>query len=171
MPNERKIQIVSELQQKLQDAKGIIFTSYAGLSVPEISDLRAKLRAAQAEIKVVKNTLLKLALRESPFKLSSDNELTGPTAIVVSHEDEIKPLKALQEFAEEHGALQLKGGFFEGKWTAPAVLAEIAKLPSKDELRVKLVMMLQWPIFRLMNVLKGNQRNLVNVLNQIAKER
>jgi large subunit ribosomal protein L10 len=171
MPNERKIRIVNELQQKLQNAKGVVLASYDGLNVPELQDLRARLREAKAELKIVKNTLLKLTLRESPFKFNDDNDLKGPTAVVISREDEIAPVKALYDFAAEHEALKVKGGFFGGKWTAAEVLAQIAKLPAKDELRSSIVRILQWPAFRLVNVLQANQRKLLVALSEIAKQK
>jgi len=165
MPNERKIQIVKNLKEKLAKVKGLILTNYQGLRVSEVEALRRSLNEAKADYQVVKNTLLKLALKETSYQLPATSyQLTGPTAVVLSYEDEIKPLKILSDFAKEHEALKIKGGFFEGVWTAAAKLKEIALLPSREELMAKLLGVIQSPIARLASVGKVNQIGLVRVL-------
>ena len=169
MPNERKIQIVKDLKERLSKVRGVVLTDYQGLSVPEVEVLRRNLQEAGANYQVVKNTLLNLALGESGSRFTiNDSRFTGPTAIVLSHEDEIKPLKALYDFAKEHEALKVKGGFFEGTFLAAEKLREIASLPSREELLAKLLGMLQSPISRLVSVGKGNQVGLVRVLQARA---
>ena len=170
MPNERKIQIVEQLKDNLAEAKGVVLTDYQGLSVPEVEVLRRNLQEANANYQVVKNTLLNLALKDSGSRFTNnDSRFTGPTAIVLSHEDEIKPLKALCDFAKEHEALQIKGGFFEGAWMMAEKLKEIASLPSREELLAKLLGMMQSPITKLVIVGKSNQINLVRVLQAKAR--
>ncbi len=165
MPSEKKIQIVKNLKEKLSKAKGVILTDYHGLSVPEVEVLRRQLDKFQADYQVVKNTLLNLALKDTNHQLPiTDYQLAGPTAVVLSYEDEIKPLKVLYEFAKEHEALKVKGGFFEGVWTVGETLKEIASLPSREVLLAKVVGMIQSPIVRLVSVAKGNQVKLVTVL-------
>ena len=161
MPNEKKIQIVEQLKEKLSKAQGVVLTDYQGLSVPEVEVLRRSLQEVGASYQIVKNTLLKLALDKG-------EKFVGPTAVVLSYEDEIKPLKALYDFAKEHPALEVKGGFFEGAFLAAEKLKEIAFLPSRDVLLAKVVGMLQSPIVRFANVGKGNQIGLVRVLQARA---
>ena len=175
MPNQKKVQIVENLKEKLSKAQGVVLTDYQGLSVPEVEVLRRNLQDAGANYQVVKNTLLKLALKDSNFQIpnpneapSSNSQLTGPTGIALSQDDEIKPLKALYDFAKEHKALKIKGGFFEGGWTVCEKLKEIAQLPSREELLAKLLGMMQSPITRFVNVSKGAQKNLVGVLRARA---
>lgn len=170
MPSERKIQIVEQLKEGLSKAKGVILTDYQGLSVPEVEELRRNLQEAQADYQVVKNTLLQLALLNSKFQ-NPNLKLEGPTAVVLSHEDEIAPLKALYDFAKEHGALQLKGGFFEGAFMAAEKLKEIAALPSREVLLARVVGMLQSPIVRFVSVGKGNQVGLIRVLQARAGDK
>ena len=169
MPSEKKIQIVEQLKEKLAKAKGVVLTDYQGLSVPEVEILRRNLQEAGANYQVVKNTLLNLALKNSGSRFTIDDlRFTGPTAVVLSNEDEIKPLKALYDFAKEHEALEVKGGFFEGAFLAAEKLKEIASLPSREVLLAKVVGMMQSPISRLVNVGKGNQIGLVRVLQARA---
>jgi len=168
MPNEKKVQIVEQLKERLSKAQGVVLTDYQGLSVPEVEVLRRNLQAAGANYQVVKNTLLKLALEQNSKLKMQGEKFVGPTAVVLSKDDEIKPLKALYDFAKEHKALKIKGGFFEGGWTVGEKLKEIAQLPSHEELLARLLGMMQSPITRFVNVSKGTQRNLVGVLRARA---
>jgi len=169
MPNEKKTQIVKDLKERLSKAQGVVLTDYQGLSVPEVEVLRRDLQKAGANYQVVKNTLLDIAFKDSDFRPpTSDLRLVGPTAIVLSHEDEIGPLKALYDFAKEHEALKIKGGFFEGVFVASEKLKEIAELPGREELLAKLLGMMQSPIARLVRVGKSNQMGLVGVLQARA---
>jgi large subunit ribosomal protein L10 len=170
MPSERKVQIVKKLKEKLARAKGLVLTDYHGLSVPEVEALRDQLRESQADLQVVKNTLLQLALQKSKFQ-NPNVKLEGPTAVILSQEEEIKPLKALYDFAEEHEALQVKGGFFEGLWTAAEKLQKIASLPSREVLLAKLTGTMQAPVLRLLTVSEANIRGLVGVLANISESK
>lgn len=169
MPSEKKIQIVEQLKEKLSQAKGVVLTDYQGLSVPEVELLRKKLQEVDANYQIVKNTLLNLALKGTGHEpRAMSDELTGPTAVVLSHEDEIAPLKVLYDFAKEHQALEVKGGLFEGIFMAAEKLKEIAALPSREVLLAKVAGMIQSPIAKLVSVGKSNQTGLVRVLR--AKE-
>ena len=161
MPNEKKVQIVEQLKENLSKAQGVVLTDYQGLSVPEVEILRKSLQEVGASYQIVKNTLLKLALDKG-------EKFVGPTAVVLSYEDEIAPLKTLYDFAKEHKALKIKGGFFEGGWAVSEKLKEIAMLPSREELLAKLLGMMQSPLTRFVNVAKGNQMGLVGVLRARA---
>ncbi len=169
MPNEKKIQIVKELKEKLSKAQGVVLTDYQGLSVPEVEDLRKNLQVAGANYQVVKNTLLNLALKETSYQLPvTSYQSAGPTTIVLSYEDEIQPLKTLYDFAKEHQALEVKGGFFEGLFMAAEKLKEIAMLPGREVLLARVVGMMQSPIVRFVSVGKSNQTGLVRVLQARA---
>lgn len=172
MPNERKIQIVEQLKGNLAEAKGVVLTDYQGLSVPEVEELRKSLAEARADYQVVKNTLLKLALEQSPkFNLpeaGQSSKFVGPTAVILSYENEIQPLKALYDFAKEHKALEVKGGVFEGDWMVAEKLKEIASLPGREILLAKVVGMIQSPVVRLVGVGKSNQVGLIRVLQAKA---
>jgi len=169
VPSERKIQIVKNLKEKLAKAKGVVLTDYQGLSVPEVEALRVSLREVSADLQVVKNTLLNLALKENAKCKRQKAKTFGPTAVVLSYEDEIKPLKVLYDFAKEHQAFAVKGGVFEGVWLLGEKLQEIASLPSREVLLARVVGMTQSPIVRFVGATKSNQIGLVRVL-QAKKE-
>ncbi len=172
MPSEKKIQIVEQLKEKLSKAQGVVLTDYQGLSVPEVEVLRRNLQEAGANYQVVKNTLLGLALKNSGYELRATSyELTGPTAVILSHEDEIAPLKVLYDFAQGHESLKVKGGFFEGVFMAAEKLKEIASLPGREVLLARVVGMIQSPIVRFVSVGKVSQRKLVYTLNSVYEKK
>jgi len=180
VPSERKIQTVKNLKEKLAKARGVVLTDYQGLSVPEVEALRVSLREVSADLQVVKNTLLNLALKENAkvrkrrfFESSKmqNAKLTGPTAVALSYEDEIALLKVLSDFAKEHPQLKIKGGFFEGVWLLGEKLKEIASLPSREVLLAKITGLAQSPIWKFVSVSKANICSLVGVLANISESK
>ena len=166
MPSQKNLQAVEALKNQFAGAKAIFFADYQGLTVSQMGDLRDKIRAATGEFSVAKNTLLKLAL---PYDL--EEVLRGPTAILIAKADEISPLKAVVEFAKETELPKIKAGIFEDRILTQKEVNELAKLPSKLELQAKLVGILKGPLYGLANVLSGNTRKLVYVLEAIRKSK
>ncbi|MCF8009285.1 MAG: 50S ribosomal protein L10 [Halanaerobiales bacterium] len=161
---------VKELQEKLKESKSLVITDYIGLKVSEMTELRAKLREADVDYKVVKNTLAKIAANNSD--LTEINEfLSGPTAIAFGIEDVVSPAKILNEFAEAHDVLEIKGGFLNGEIISKKKVESLAKIPSREELLAKAFASMKAPITGFVNVLSGNTRNLVNVLSQIKDQK
>lgn len=171
MPSAKNVQAVEELKAKLENAKAIFFADYQGLTVSQIGDLRDKIRATNGEFSVAKNTLLKIALKENGLPRNLEEVLRGPTAVLIATEDEISPLKALVDFAKDAELPKLKAGIYEDRILSAEELQELAKLPSKPELHAKLVGILQGPMYGLVNVLSGNTRKLVYVLNAIKESK
>lgn len=168
MPTTKKVQIVQDLTEKLKRAKSVILTDYSDLSVPQQQKLRSKLQEAGAEFTIVKNTLLKLAFQNSQLPISN-LQLIGPTATLFAYEDEIAPIKALVEFAQEFELPKIKIGFFEGKTIEKEEILELAKISGKSELLAKLVYTINSPISSLVNVLSSDIRNLVWILSSLKK--
>lgn len=161
---------VKELQDKLKKSKSLVITDYIGLKVSEMTELRAKLREADVDYKVVKNTLAKIAADNSD--LSEINEfLSGPTAIAFGIEDVVSPAKILNEFAEKHDVLEIKGGFLNGVIISKEKVESLAKIPSREVLLAKAFASMKAPITGFVNVLSGNTRNLVSVLSQIKEQK
>jgi len=161
---------VKEIQEKLKEAKSLVITDYIGLDVAEMTELRAKLREAGVDYKVVKNTLAKIAANNSD--LSELNEFfSGPTAVAFGIEDVVAPAKILDEFAEEHEVLEIKGGYLNGEIISKEKVESLAKIPSRDELLGKAFASMKAPITGFVNVLNGNLRNFVNVLSQIKDQK
>ena len=128
---EQKATVVSEIKEKLENAKSVVMFDYRGLSVQEVTELRRKLRENNADYKVYKNTLTKRALDE--LNIDMDDYLAGPSAISFGT-DEISIVKVLNDFAKDHKALELKAGIIEGKVASMDDLKRYAAIPSRDVL-------------------------------------
>lgn len=127
-----KKKIVAEIRDKVSNAKSIILADYRGLSVGELTLLRKKLKEAQSDIKIYKNTLIKLAFDDLKIDLPAEH-LEGPNAIAFS-DDPILPVKVLSDFAKKNIQLELKVGIIDGVISNKETLASLAKLPSKEGL-------------------------------------
>lgn len=161
---------VKELEEEFSKAKSMVMTDYIGLDVAEMTELRDKLRDAGVDYKVVKNTLAKIAANNSD--LSEINDFfRGPTAIAFGIEDVVSPAKILDEFAEDHEVLEIKGGYLNGQVISKEKVESLAKIPSREELLAKAFSSMKAPISGLVNVLSGNMRNLVSVLSQIKDQK
>lgn len=165
---ELKQPVVQEIKGKLEASKGAVLTDYRGLNVGEVTELRNKLREAGVEYKVVKNTLARIAANEIGIE-GLDGYLEGPTAIAYGIEDAVAPAKILSEFAKAHKNLEIKAGILEGKVIDLAGVKALADLPSREVLLAKLLGSMQSPLYGMANVLQGNLRNLVYVLDAVRK--
>lgn len=142
---EQKKQIVEEIAAKLRDSVSTIIVDYRGLNVAEVTELRRKLREANVEFKVYKNTLTRRAVEQVELTELND-ALTGPNAIAFSTEDVVAPAKILSEFAKEHEALEIKAGVIEGNIATIDEIKAIADLPSREGLLSMLLSVLQAPM-------------------------
>lgn len=168
MPKTRaqKEENVQTLTNKLAEAKSVVFADYKGLNMKALSDLRNELRKQQAEFSVTKNNLLTRALENSNLKAETQ-ALMGPTATLFTFEDEISPIKALVQALKTAGVGSIKGGLVEGEYYDQYKIIQLSNLPSKDELRAKVVGGLGAPLYGIVGVLQANIRNLVYALDQI----
>ena len=172
MPNNKNLDLVAKLKDKIAKSKSVIFTEYHGLDVNQVNDLRSKIKDSGAEMVVAKNTLLKIALNDENLGGDEvDKQLSGPTASVFSYEDAISPLKTLVEFAKDTELPKLKGGLVEGVFNNATQLETLSKLPSKQELLGQVVGALSSPITGFLNALNGKQRDFVYTLSAIADKK
>ena len=167
MPTTQKVEKVEELAAALADAKAIYLADYTGIDVARVTDLRNKLREADVGYQVVKNRLAKRALEVAGLN-DLDAYLNGPTAIAISKDDLISPAKILQEVADEEGQFEIKSGFADGKMLSSEDIKALSKLPSREELIVKVLGSVQSPLYGFASVLSGLLRNLAGVV--AAKE-
>lgn len=165
-----KVAVVEELAGKLQESAAAILTDYRGLNVKSMTELRAKLREAGVEYKVVKNTLTRLAAEKANVS-GLDELLTGPTAIAFNKDDPVAPAKILTEFAKSNNALEIKGGILNGAVISVDEVKQLADLPSREELLATVLMRMQGPIYGLVYVLQGTLRSLVYALDAIRREK
>lgn len=168
MPTQEKIAAVDELKSRLDGVKTVMLTEYRGLTVQQLSDLRKQLRAVSAEYKIVKNRLARLAIKSSHVEGLSGH-LKGPTGIIFSKADPVAVSKALHNFARTNQALAIKAGFVDGQVLPPAELKALADLPSRDQLRGRLVGSIEGVLAKLVGLLLAPQRELVYVLQERGK--
>ncbi len=164
MDRRTKEQIVSELQVKLKKANLGVLTSYSKMNVEKMEALRNVLRKSNAELKVVKNTLLDIAAKETAFSILADH-FKWPIAVVLSYKDPVEPTKALIDFARKNPELEIKIGVLDGKILNKSDLTTLAELPSREVLLGKLVSVMAAVPTSLVTVLSGVPRNFVQVLN------
>ncbi|KKM12682.1 50S ribosomal protein L10 [Clostridiales bacterium PH28_bin88] len=166
----KKEATVTELQDKLTSASSAVLTDYRGLNVAEVTRLRAQLREAGIEYRVVKNTLTRLAAHEAGIT-GLDRYLEGPTAIAVSLKDPVAPAKILIDFAKASKKLEIKAGLLQGKVIDASGVKALADLPSREQLLAKVLGGMQAPMSGLVNVLAGPLRNFVYVLDAVRKQK
>ena len=128
---EQKQAVIDEIKDRTSNAKSIVLFDYRGITDSEAKELRVKLREANADYKVYKNTLMARAFNDLGIDLNEG--LTGPSAFAFS-DDQIAPIKILSDFAKNHPALVLKVGIVDGEKADQAKLAEYATIPSREGL-------------------------------------
>ena len=170
MPTSDKEQLVSEIKGRLNAAGSLLLVDYRGLTVKEMQELRNHLRAAGSELKVYKNSLADIAIRELALP-SLDAYLAGPTAIIFTGEDPVAPAKALTTFAKTHKALELKGGLVENQVIDAEGLKAIATLPSREELIAKLLGTMLNPIIGFARVLNGPTEAFARTVQAVADQK
>lgn len=166
-----KEKIVKETIDKLNKAKSLIFANYTGLKVNEVRELKQEAKKQDVEFSVIKNSLFKLALKDSELKDVKLEELSGPKAVAYGYSDEVAPAKILHQFAKKHKMMQLLGGILDKAILSSKEVINLAKLPSKEEMLAKTVATINAPISGFVNVLAGNLRNLINVLNAVKDKK
>ncbi len=128
---EQKKKTVDEIVDKLKTSESVIIFQYQGMSVADLSDLRRKLKEAQAEVKVYKNTLLKRAADE--LNINLDDFLAGPNAILFG-KTLLEPIKIISEFAKSYDKLDIRVGIISGDVADISVIKEYASIPSREGL-------------------------------------
>ena len=168
MDLEQKRELVTELNAVFKDAASVVVTQYSGLSVTEITDLRNQMRAAGANFKVTKNRLTRLALADTPYAGLADM-FTGPTAIAFS-EDVVAPAKVAVDYAKKNEKLVVVGGAMGENVLDVAGVKALASLPSLDELRGKIVGLLQAPATKVAGVVQAPASQLARVMGAYASK-
>lgn len=166
---EEKKQIVAQLTEALKSSCTGVIVNYKGITVEDDTKLRKSLRESGDDYKVVKNTLLKLALEDAGIE-GLDSVLEGTTALALSKDDYTSSAKILAEYAEKSDTFEVKAGFIDGKAVDANAIKELAKLPSKEVLVSKALAGFNAPISGFVTVLNGTLKGLVVALNAIAEK-
>jgi len=163
---KEKERIVEELHGSLDGIKSAILSNYRGLNVTEMTALRNQLRQASVTYRVVKNALIRLALKDTDLEPLIDR-INGPIAVAFSYDDPISPAKIIQDFSKEQPKLEIKGGIVEGRVVDEAGVKRLAEIPGREVLLAQLVSTLGAGPAHLVTVLSFNLQKLLQVLNAI----
>ena len=167
MLRENKIKAVSELAQSFSEYSSLIITHYHGLTVKQITDLRSQMFDAGIRFQVIKNRLVKIALKDTDFA-SLESDFVGPTAIALSN-DPVAVAKILVDFVKGNEQLKLIRGIVDGAEMDVEGIKQLSKMPSLDELRAKLIALLQTPASSVASVLTAPTTSVVRVVSAYSE--
>lgn len=170
MPTQEKIAKVAELKAILERASMVISAEYRGLSVKEMVDLRRKMREGNLEVRVVKNSLLKLAAENSDNAALME-VVEGPTALAIAYDDIIEAAKAVSDYAKSApSAFGVRGAYMDGTVLTRADVESLTKIPPKDVLVAQIAGQLQSPLAGLVALLESPLQELIALLNSLLSE-
>jgi large subunit ribosomal protein L10 len=170
MPTEAKLREVEGFSGSLNEAQSVVLTDFTGLDVAAISDLRRRCREAGVQYRVVKNTLAKRAVEQAGMQ-DLVPLLEGPNAWALHQSDQVAAAKVLAEFAKDHAALTIRGGFMEGRLLSVEELEALAKLPSRDTLLAQTLAVFQAPMTGFAGVLTALLRGFATAVDAYSKKR
>ena len=163
LTKERKREWVARYTALLEDSQAVIISTYTGLTVPEIEELRNGIREAGGRFMVAKNTLLKIALQQAGYPVPEE-VLRGSTAVAFALEDPPAVAKALTDFAKKHEQVQIKIGFLEREIISPAQVEQLASLPPLPIMRAQLLGTIMAPASQLVRLLLEPAREVAAVI-------
>ncbi|MFI5265326.1 MAG: 50S ribosomal protein L10 [Candidatus Levyibacteriota bacterium] len=169
MPSQRNTLLLEEAREKVNKATAMYFVEYTGLTHKQLEEARQELMANNAEMAVIKNTLMNIALTEK--KIDAKEKLTGQQATLFSYADPITTAKILAGFIKKYGMPKVNFGIFEGEIVDETVINTLSKLPAKEILVGKLLGLLASPISGLVYVLNGNITKLAVLFSEIEKKK
>ncbi|MFV0431766.1 MAG: 50S ribosomal protein L10 [Alphaproteobacteria bacterium] len=169
MDRLQKEQLVAELNGFFGEAESVVIGHYQGLSVAEITELRAKAREHGASIRVTKNRLTRLALKDTPYEGLTDH-FTGPTIMAWSDSDPVAAAKAMNSFAKDNNKLALVAGAMGTEVLDVNGVKALASMPSLDELRAKLIGTIQAPAQKVAAVSQAPAKKLAMVFKAYAEK-
>lgn len=166
----QKEELIQRYSERLERAPVMIWSNFRGITVAQISELRRQLRGSGAELMVVKNTLMQLALKGTNLPWDPD-VMGGPSAVTFVYDEVAPAATAVTAFARAHeGLFQVKGGLLGGKIAAAPQIQSLTTLPSREVLLAQVVGGVQAPITGLVSTLAAMMRAVLNVLNARAQQ-
>lgn len=158
---------LAELTEKIKSAKSVVLSEYRGTTVKDMDKFRRSMEKENIFTKVYKVTLIKKALEAAGIQAGNLDYKT-PVILMASEGDETGPARLVKTFGKDVKTISILSGVLENSYMDKASVEALADLPSKDELRGQLVRTINAPVSGFVNVLAGNIRNLINVLNAVA---
>lgn len=165
--------LVDDLSDKIKKAKGVFITNYLGLTSESLGGLRKECRKQSCQYLVVKNRILKIALKNAGIEVDQNVEqvLRQSTAVALSSADAVAAAKLLIKQADQNGITKVKGGIVEGRWFDEKHVVEFSKLPSREVLLAKFIGMLKSPLTGFVSVLNAPLRNFTYALNGVGDKK
>ena len=149
---QEKQVIIDEIKEKLEKAQAAIVIDYMGITVAQADEMRRKLREADVDYTVYKNTLAKRAIEGTPYE-SLGQALEGPSAFAISYDDATAPARVINGVIEEYKKMEFKAGVVEGTYYDKAGIEQIAEIPSRDVLIAKFLGSIQSPVSKFVRTL------------------
>lgn len=169
MPTEKKSKIIKDLEGTIDRSKVIILADFKGVKATQLSTLRRKLRSSNSEIKVVKNTLARIAATNRGHT-NLAQKLEGPLALVFGYDDVSAPVKVLAGSTAEMEGLGIRSGFLGDKFYSKEEIGSLATLPSREVLIGRVLGQMNAPVSRLVGVLASPMRGMMGVLQARIKQ-
>ncbi|MCB1198416.1 MAG: 50S ribosomal protein L10 [Bdellovibrionota bacterium] len=166
----KKQEFVGAVHDRFKTVRAAVVSHYAGTTVGEMTTLREKLREEGIELKVLKNTLAKIAIKDTELEVLTDH-FSGPTAVAYTDEHPVSLAKALYEFAKKNKNFQIQAGVLRGQLLEKTQVEELANTPSREVLLGRLVGSLQNPISGFVYVNSGILRKAVYALDAIRRDK
>ena len=169
---QAKVEAVDKLKEELGRIKLAVLTDYRGLTVAEVEELRANLRAESMSYRVTKNTLLKIAAAGTTnLKDIDPKDFVGPMALAMGFDDEVAPARVIFQYAKTHEALEIVGAITgDGQLLSTEQVVALAQLPTREQLLGQLVGTIAAPLSSFVGVMSGNVRSIINVLNALSEK-
>jgi len=166
----KKKEELDELKKDLENAKNLFVAQFQGMTVAQDTDLRQKIRGTNSKYRVVKNTLARKAAEGTPAE-NVAKSFDGSTAIAYNSSDPVSLAKALTAYAKTNPVFVFKAGIVEGRVVNIGDIANIAAMPSKEELIARLLFLINSPAQRIAVALNGVARNLAVVIGQAVEQK
>ncbi len=170
MNKEQKEKEIAILKDKLARASHLIITDHSGINVADVSALRRKLKEGNCEIRVSKNTLLKLAVEDTDLQELQEH-FEGPTSVVYGYDDPSLPAKVIYESIKATEKPKFKSYFYDGAQHGFDFLKRIAQLPSRDVVIASLISTVEGSITHFISLLEATTRDFIGTLDALAEDR
>ncbi len=171
LTRQQKEHIVRDVATAITDGKSVTLIDYKGLDANAMVALKKSLYAVNAPLRIIKKSLLALAMKEAGIDGYERRMFEGQIAIAISADDEVSGPKAIADFAKENSNVTIVGGALGTTLLSQQEMEALAKLPSQEQLRAQLVGTINAPLSGFVNVLAGNVRGLVTVLKAVADQK